>query len=129
MIHVLDTHPLVWFLEASPKLSESARSTLTDAASRIVVPMIVLAEIVYLYDRKRIKVAASEAMDLVGQCENCTFYPLDEAVIERIPTGLDIHDGLIVATALVFKETLGEEVTVVTKDREITESNLVRVEW
>lgn len=129
MIHVLDTHPLVWFLEASPKLSESARNTLSDAGSRIVVPMIVLAEIVYLYDRKRIKVAAGEAMDLVGQCENCTFYPLDEAVIERIPTGLDIHDGLIVATALVFKETLGEEVTVVTKDREITESNLVRVEW
>ncbi|MCA9410225.1 MAG: PIN domain-containing protein [Candidatus Omnitrophica bacterium] len=129
MIHVIDTHPLVWFLEANPKLSESVRGTLSDPATQIVIPMIVLAEIVYLYDKKRIKTAADEVKELVGRCDNCTLYPLDEAVIERIPTGLDIHDGLIVATALVFQETLGEEVSVVTKDREITESNLVRVEW
>ena len=129
MIYVVDTHPLVWFLEGSPKLSEDVREILSSPDTQIVIPMIVLAEIVYLYDKKRITTATEEVKDLVGQCENCTLYPLDESVIEKIPTGLDIHDGLIVATALVFQEDLGEEVTVLTKDREITESNVVRVKW
>ena len=42
---------------------------------------------------------------------------------------LDIHDAIIVATALVFREVLGRETSVITRDAAIRNSRLVRVVW
>lgn len=55
MIYVIDTHALVWFIEGSQNLSYKAKEIMLAAESPIVVPTIVLAEIKYLYERKRIK--------------------------------------------------------------------------
>jgi hypothetical protein len=60
---------------------------------------------------------------------NCVAYPLDEQVVSMIPTSLNIHDAIIVATALVYKDILKLPVEIVTKDTEIKTSGLVPTCW
>ena len=129
MTHVVDTHALVWFIEGSPRLSAAARAALKDPAAELVVPTIALAEIAHLYARERIGVDLPGVFARVAGASNCVVYPLDEAVVERLPGTLDIHDAIIVATALVFREVLGRETSVITKDAAIRNSGLVRVVW
>jgi PIN domain nuclease of toxin-antitoxin system len=129
MIYVIDTHALVWYLEGSKRLSASARAAMTSSEDDIIIPAIVLAEIVFLFGRKRISVDLSTVMEHLSQTENCAIYPLDEVVIERLPIVLNIHDGLIVATALVFRDLLKKEATIVTKDREISQSGIIETIW
>jgi len=54
---------------------------------------------------------------------------LDGPVVERLPTTLNIHDAIIVATGLVFRDVLSESTAVVTKDADITASGLINVLW
>lgn len=42
---------------------------------------------------------------------------------------LNIHDAIIVATALVYKDILKLPVSLLTKDEEITSSGLVQTCW
>jgi hypothetical protein len=42
---------------------------------------------------------------------------------------LNIHDAMIVGTAVMCREVLGERVVLITKDGEITASGLVDVVW
>lgn len=60
---------------------------------------------------------------------NCLIHPIDLPVVQRLPSGLEMHDGLIVATALARRDLYGEDVAVVTKDAGITASGLVLVVW
>lgn len=129
MTYILDTHPLVWFLEASPRLSAVARAAISDPASQLVIPSIVLVEISYLYARKRIATDVGAVRRRILTATNCVAYPLDEQVVEHIPTNLDIHDAIVVATALVYRDVLRQQVTVITKDEAIRQSRLVEVLW
>jgi PIN domain nuclease of toxin-antitoxin system len=54
VIIVTDRHPWVWFLTANSRLSPKAKSALSDSSNLIVVPSIVMLEVKYLYERKRI---------------------------------------------------------------------------
>jgi PIN domain nuclease of toxin-antitoxin system len=56
MTYVTDTHPLVWFLDASPRLSQTARDALREPTAQVVIPAIVLAEIKFLHGRGRIRI-------------------------------------------------------------------------
>jgi PIN domain nuclease of toxin-antitoxin system len=129
MNYISDTHPLVWLLTGSSQLSQAARDAFNDATSRIIVPAIVLAEIKHLYARGRIAVDVSDALSLVASKPNCVTHPLDEAVVDRLPTSLDIHDAILVATALVYQDSLREPVALITRDAAITASGLVAVLW
>jgi PIN domain nuclease of toxin-antitoxin system len=129
MIHVVDTHALVWYLEGHTNLGETACGVLRDPASQLVIPSIVLAEVRYLHARLRIDVGVAHVLESISALPNFTVYPLDEAVIEHLPTELNIHDGIIVATALVYRDLFGEDVGVITKDQEIVESGLVNTVW
>jgi PIN domain nuclease of toxin-antitoxin system len=129
MTYVIDTHPLVWFLEGNPRLSTAAQNALIDTTAQVVVPTIVLAEITFLYARHRIAIDLSHVLTHMASAANCLVYPLDSAVVERLPTTLNIHDAIIVATALVFRDVLSERMAVVTKDADITGSGLVNVLW
>jgi PIN domain nuclease of toxin-antitoxin system len=129
LILVLDTHPVVWFLEASSRLSSKAQQAISDLSSQLIIPSIVLAEITYLYERKRIATPASEIRTRLIAANNVVVYPLDEQVVDKLPTALDIHDGIIVATALLYRDVLRQEVAVVTKDEMIAGSGLINVIW
>jgi PIN domain nuclease of toxin-antitoxin system len=53
---VTDTHTLLWYLQASPRLSSVAKTLLSaieDAGDQIAISAITLAEVVYLIDRGR----------------------------------------------------------------------------
>jgi PIN domain nuclease of toxin-antitoxin system len=129
MTYVVDMHAPVWFLESSPRLSTAAQNALTDRTTQVVVPTIVLAEITFLYARQRITIDLPHVLTHIASAANCLVYPLDGTVAERLPTTLNIHDAVIVATALVFRDVLHESTAVVTQDADITASGLIAVLW
>ena len=88
-----------------------------------------LAEISFLYARSRISVNIQGVLDHIVSARNCTIYPLDEAVAQHMPVSLDIHDGIIVATAIVFRDIMDQDVAVVTKDTQISASGIIDVVW
>ena len=129
MTWILDTHALVWYLEASPRLGKNAARILGDANCDLVIPTIVLAEVAFLYGRKRIAIDLRQVFSRIANAPNCVVYPLDESVVEHLPSALNIHDAIIVGTALVFRDVLGKDVAILSKDAEISASGLVNVEW
>lgn len=129
MIYVLDTHPLVWFLVKDSRLSKDARLALRDSSAEIVIPTIVLLEMNSLYAKGRITVDAGAAKQQFIAKKNCLLYPLDEQVVSLAPTTLNIHDSIIVGTALYYRDVLNEEVALITKDKEIADSKLIEVIW
>lgn len=129
MICIADIHPIVWFLERNPRLSAEAKAILSDPSARLVIPTIVLAEIHFLYNRRRIGVDVQTVLRNIASATNCIVYPLDQVVVEFLPTNLEIHDAIIVATALVFRDILGEQVAIITKDQEIANFGAVPTIW
>ncbi len=129
MRYVLDTHALVWHLTDDPRLGSNAKGILDDEESQLVVPTIVLAEAKYIADRKRVPVPFDEILSSVINDPRCTVFPLDIFAILYLPDNLDIHDSLIVATALYCRDFFNDAVTILTKDEEIVQSALVPTVW
>jgi PIN domain nuclease of toxin-antitoxin system len=127
MIYVVDTHIFVWFLDKDKRLKPKYYQILSDKSNNFVFPAIVLAEIKYLIYIKRIKVDFENVLRYLGESENCIIYPLDEDVIQQMPKELNIHNALIVATGLVYKNILKEEVKILTEDSEIVKSKILKV--
>ena len=127
MIYIVDTHGLVWFLDQPERLGTSARSILTDPESALVVPTIVLAEIRYLAASRRITPTFDAVLRVILDDPRFDVFPLDGTVVELMPLSLNIHDAIVVSTALALADA--DDVTVVTRDREITESGVVRTIW
>jgi PIN domain nuclease of toxin-antitoxin system len=129
MTHVTDTHSLVWLLARDPRLSRAASTALQDPALHIVVPAIVLAEVRFLHAHRRITIDLSAVLTHLHGLPNWSACPVDEEVVKLLPATLNIHDGIIVATALYYRDVLGEPAAVITKDTKITASGLVTVLW
>jgi len=127
--YVVDTHALIWFLEKNPRLTDNAKSALTDTNAQIILPTIVLTEVIFLYSKKKTSINLSMVLSQVANSSNCIVYPLDEEVVSRVSANVNIHDAIIVATGLVFKDLIGHDVAVVTKDELIKQSNLIRTVW
>jgi len=127
MIYVIDTHILVWFLDSNKRLSSKYKKILLNKKNTFILSTIVLAEIKYLISIKRINIDFKSVLEYLSQCDNCIIYPVDEVVIDYMPKGLDIHDALIVATGLVYKESLKEDVFVLTEDNLIINSGILPV--
>ncbi|MBI3584712.1 MAG: PIN domain-containing protein [Nitrospinae bacterium] len=127
--YIVDTHALVWFLEKNSKLPKTARIALLDPIAQIILPTIVLTEITFLYSKRRTTIDLPIVLSEVASSSNCIVYPLDEEVVLRIPTNLNIHDAIIVATGLLFKELMEHDVAIITKDNSIKNSNLIKTVW
>ena len=76
---------------------------------------------------KRIDIKFESVIKYLGECNNCVVYPINEDVVEHMPEGLDIHDALIVATGLIYKDFLGEDVYILTGDESIRSSEILPV--
>lgn len=111
-IFVCDTHTLIWHLQDSASLSAKARSVLDDVEAgkaTAIIPSIVLVEMVYLAEKKRIDPSLVEmALSCFrGDGENYQIAALDLAVAEglrQIPRSVvpDMPDRIIAATALAM---------------------------
>ncbi len=132
-VYVLDTHALIWHLQDSDSLSSLARCILDDVESgkaTAIIPSIVLVEMVYLAEKKRI---AAELLDAALRCfrlgaKNYHLAALDLAVtdgLREIPRSVvpDMPDRIIAATALVMGLPL------LSADSKISSIATVRVVW
>ena len=129
MTVITDTHPWIWFLAASPRLSANAKTSLSNPSNLIVVPTIVMLEIRYLYNRRRISISFEEALHQIETAANVLLYPLDISVVTLAPVELEIHDAIIVGTALYLSDELKEPIPLVTLDKTISNSRLVPIIW
>jgi hypothetical protein len=86
-------------------------------------------EIRYLYNRRRISISFEEALQRVETAANVLLHPLDIFVVTLAPNELEIHDAIIVGTALYLSDELKEPVPLVTRDKTISDSRLVPVIW
>lgn len=107
---VADTHALVWYIHANPRLSQFARSTVADIESsgdQIGVSTITLAEIAYLIEKSRIPIQTYDRTLALFQRVNaiCVEIPVDRRIVnamrqidrQSVP---DMPDRLIAATAV-----------------------------
>ena len=128
--YIIDTHALVWFLEQSPKLGKNAKSVFFDDDSTLIIPTIVLAEIKFLFGKKRFSTSLEEVFTVIENDPRCIVQPMDIDVVSMLPIKLEIHDAIITATALLFKgNPYFEDVEIITKDEEILKSKLVKTIW
>ena len=86
-------------------------------------------EVKYLYSRKRISISFEEVLEKTETSENVVIHPLDIFVTTFAPVKLEIHDAIIVGTAIYLSKELGQSVSLVTKDKTISKSGLVPVIW
>ncbi|MCP5004332.1 MAG: type II toxin-antitoxin system VapC family toxin [Planctomycetes bacterium] len=127
MIYIVDTHVFIWFLDRNKRLKPFYHQILTDVHNNFVFSTIVLAEIKHLISQKRINIDFEQVVSYLSESENCVIYPIDEEVVDEMPVGLDIHDALIVATGLVYRNILKEEVMMLTEDGEIIQSDILPI--
>ncbi len=131
-IHVLDTHTLIWHLEGNPKLGNSARATLDDQNSRLVLPVIALEEAVDIVRKGRTSLnSVSELLQDVFDDTRIEIESLTVDILLESQNALvvpEMHDRLITATALSL-EKQGFQVAMLTKDPDIIASSLVKIIW
>jgi len=127
--YIVDTHAMVWYLADDPRLGKKARQILETDSSQLILPAIVLAEARHIAERKRVPVSFRNILGMIATDPRCLVYPIDILTVFYLPDGLNIHDGLIVATALLCRDLLEQEILILTKDEAIEESGLIPTVW
>ena len=128
MNYTTDTHSLVWYFSDEGRLSEKALNAFEDTFEEgiVIVPSIVLAEIMFIAKKGRISLGFEETLGKIEEQENFEVAALDSDVLkvaDTIEADLEMHDKLIVATALHLDSAL------ITRDRRIRESGIVSTIW
>jgi PIN domain nuclease of toxin-antitoxin system len=107
MPYVTDTHAIIWHLTGDPQLSTRAKRIFQRADTNqdyIVIPCIVLFEIVYLIEKRKIAINFESLLKDLDRARNYKIEPLCLPIIEKsrtIQRGIkDPWDRLIAATAL-----------------------------
>ena len=126
--YVTDTHSLLWYFSDNPRLSKKALKAFekTIESGSIIIPIIVLAEIMYIAKKGRIEMTFAETVKRIDDMENFEIVPLDMDILniaDKIEDELEMHDRLIAATAIFFK------VQLITRDQALKDSGLCDVIW
>ena len=130
--HIVDAHALVWYLEGNPKLGAAAKTVLDDPTSELVLPLIALAETVFIIDKG--KTSIPDSATLFNRVQNDPRFEIHPLTFEILQASLkastvpEMHDRLIVATGLHLQNT-GARIAILTRDAEITASALLPVIW
>ena len=130
--YVLDTHTLIWYLEGNPRLGNSAKAVMDDPTSNMVLPIIGLAEAIDIVDKRRTTISSVKILlNRTKRDMRIQIYPLTFAVLNQsLSAGAvpEMHDRLIVSTALHL-QSIGNKVSLLTKDNAIIAAALVPVIW
>jgi len=65
MVHIIDNHALVWFLEGNEKLGRRAFKVLKNSREKLVIPSIVLAEVKYLSLKGRTRLSLESVFEAI----------------------------------------------------------------
>ncbi|MEK6808134.1 MAG: PIN domain-containing protein [Nanoarchaeota archaeon] len=129
MDYVTDTHGLIWYLTEDKRLGKNAFLVFSKADKGdaiVIVPTIVLAEIIYICERKRKDLEIKSIVDKIKNSTNYLPYSLNMDIIDKVITLKeisDMHDRIIIAISLISGATL------ISKDEEIIKSKIVRTIW
>lgn len=127
MIYGLDTHAIVWFFQDDPRLSVKVGELLGNPSSRFLIPTLVLCELHALSQKK--KTDFPKILQYLKGDDRFEMVPLDEKVVASLPTGLDIHDAVIVATLLAVAQERKFKPLLITRDEAIRRSSLIETVW
>lgn len=128
-LYAADTHALAWYWSGSDRLSPLAREVLDGAMHslhEIIVSPLVLAELVIIAEKQRVVFDMTAAITLLKNASGFRFVDLTAEMAlrtQQLSALPDIHDRLIVATALEYGATL------LTADLAIIASGVVPVAW
>jgi PIN domain nuclease of toxin-antitoxin system len=92
----------------------------------IIIPAVVLAEMMFIAKKGKIVLNFEKILKIIEEYDNIEVAPLDIDILKvanKIEKELEMHDRLIVATALYYNAPL------ITKDRLITQSQLCPTLW
>lgn len=112
---LLDTHTLFWLFTSDKRISNKAKLTFREA-KQVFIPTIVLLELLYLLNKKKLNDQFSKILDQLKTEGRISFVSLDMAIVENMPNDdfrLEMHDSAIVTSA----QTLN--LPIITKDRTI----------
>ena len=130
--YVVDIHALIWFMTGDPRLSPSARSSLSDPLAELFIPAIVLAEACWIVEHGRSSIPdVPQFLAALGRDTRIRVVPLDRTTVEeasRLTRMGEMDDRQIVATTVLLFQT-GANVILVTADANITASGAVPVLW
>ena len=124
----LDTHTFVWYLDKSlnNKLSQKALKIIKEAEDSYIIylPIIVLMEVLYLIEKGRVNVSFHKLLLDLEKSINYEIVPFDIRLLKIAETikGLEVHDRLILATAILTGSPL------ISNDREIHAKG-IKVIW
>jgi PIN domain nuclease of toxin-antitoxin system len=129
MLYVVDAHALIWYLTNDAKLSVNARNALRridEGNDEGLIPTIVLAEILYASERGRISITLEFVLKELRRRKHYRIVSFTRTIltdVEKIKNVPELHDRLIVATAIRHKAI------VITRDPDIVNSGIVKTIW
>lgn len=129
MNYVTDTHALLWWFIDSPKISSSA-SEIFKICERgeiiIFIPSIVIAELISIFDKKRVSFNFRNLFKKIRTSENFILIALDYPILEKMVALKEVpelHDKIIASTAKYLK------VPIITKDKTLQSQPSIRTIW
>ena len=128
MHFLADTVAIIRHFANVGKIGKAARSILLDAdngKNKILISIISMVEILYLSERNRIPLNLEEMRSKLLHLDNYEIVDLDLEIVEtaRNVKGLELHDRLIVSTALSLNAPI------LTSDKIISASGDIDVIW
>jgi PIN domain nuclease of toxin-antitoxin system len=127
--YVTDTHSLLWYLTDSPLLGKNASAVFDDSSdgvALIYVPSIVLAELYYSNVKYKFMADFSHEFQKIKQSSQFILMSFEAEDVLDFDNDSDVkemHDRMIVGVARRLS------IPLLTKDINITESNLVKIIW
>ena len=130
-VFVVDTHVLVWWLEANPKLPLSVQKLLDDTDTDLHLPAIVVLELVDLCLKGRTALTLDPVLALLRDESRFVVLDLTAELVfltAKCASLPDIHDRCIVATTAKLRE-MQRDTVLITRDQAIRKSGLVPTMW
>jgi len=125
---VADTHAVIWYIFADPRLSSTVYSTIEEIATDgdvVGFSSITLAEIIYLSEKGRIESSTfNHLIEAIDRDDSVLVeIPFDRKIAQTMPSVdreqiPDFPDRIIAATALYF------DVPLISRDRQIQLSSI-----
>jgi predicted nucleic acid-binding protein len=124
--YVTDTQALIKFMLGQKVINEKCHQAFLSAdqgETTIIIPSVVLMEILYLFEKNRIRIDLIQTEDLL-KSKNYQFEPLSLEIIKTASEINDIpelHDRLVAATARYL------DIPLITNDPIIRKSKFIKI--
>ena len=125
-MYIADTHAWArYLLNKLPDKSEKIFSNVEVFEDLMFIPTICLNECIYLIEKKKLTLDYKTLFSRFEESNNFLIAPLDLEITKLVPNIKlrELHDRIIVATAKFLGATL------ITKDKEIIKSGIVKTIW